>query len=53
MLSYYGRAAVPMFRKHAAWYAAGSAGANAFRQRVNQIVDAGEMAREIKQFFDK
>jgi tRNA-dihydrouridine synthase B len=51
MLSYYGKQGVPMFRKHAAWYAAGRAGANQFRQRVNQITDAEEMKKVIANFF--
>ncbi|MDR1071932.1 MAG: tRNA-dihydrouridine synthase [Rickettsiales bacterium] len=51
MLSYYGKQGVPMFRKHAAWYAAGRSGANRFRQQANQISDAIEMRKAIKDFF--
>ncbi|MDR2769887.1 MAG: tRNA-dihydrouridine synthase [Rickettsiales bacterium] len=47
MLSYYGKAATAMFRKHAAWYAAGIPGAAALRQKVNQIEDPAEMAKII------
>ena len=39
-LEYYGdKTAVPMFRKHAAWYSAGMKNASEFRIRVNQIDD--------------
>lgn len=51
MTEYYGTAAARMFRKHAAWYAAGRAGANAFRQRVNQIDAPMEMKKVIEEFF--
>jgi tRNA-dihydrouridine synthase B len=51
MLSYYGRQGVPMFRKHAAWYAAGRPGAGRFRQQANQISDADEMRKAVKDFF--
>jgi tRNA-dihydrouridine synthase B len=52
MLSYYGeKTAVPMFRKHAAWYAAGRTGANQFRQRINQITAAAEMRKAVAEFF--
>jgi tRNA-dihydrouridine synthase B len=51
-LSYYGaRAGVPLFRKHAAWYAGGMPGAAAFRTIVNRISDADAMRREIGGFF--
>jgi tRNA-dihydrouridine synthase B len=51
MLGYYGKAGVPMFRKHLAWYAAGNSGASVFRQKVNQITDANEMKKVIEDFF--
>ncbi|MCL2331207.1 MAG: tRNA-dihydrouridine synthase [Proteobacteria bacterium] len=51
-LSYYGaRAGVPLFRKHLAWYAAGRAGAAAFRVKINTIADANEMRRAVAEFF--
>jgi tRNA-dihydrouridine synthase B len=51
VLSYYGESGIPMFRKHAAWYAAGRAGAGDFRRRVNVITDAGEMKKVMEEFF--
>jgi len=51
-LEYYGaRAGVPLFRKHAAWYATGMAGNAEFRTRVNQITDPVELESVIKDFF--
>ena len=51
-VSYYGaRAAVPLFRKHAAWYAGGRSGATNFRVRINQINDAETMRKAIQEFF--
>ncbi|MDR1026929.1 MAG: tRNA-dihydrouridine synthase [Rickettsiales bacterium] len=52
MIEYYGeRAAIPMFRKHAAWYATGRSGAAAFRTRANGITTAAEMRGAVKDFF--
>jgi tRNA-dihydrouridine synthase B len=51
-LEYYGeKTAVPMFRKHAAWYAAGRQGANTFRQEINKITTAEEMRRVLDGYF--
>lgn len=51
-LDYYGeRTAVPMFRKHAAWYSAGMPNSADFRIRVNQITDAFALRREICEFW--
>lgn len=51
-IQYYGeRTAIPMFRKHAAWYSAGRAQANAFRIRVNGITDAKQMRDAITEFW--
>ena len=52
MLSYYGaRAAVPMFRKHAAWYATRRQGASDFRKLVNTIIDEHALRKVLKEFF--
>ena len=51
-LSYYGvRTGVPLFRKHAAWYATGMKNCAAFRMRVNQITVANEMESAVREFF--
>lgn len=51
-LEYYGmRTAIPMFRKHAAWYSAGMPHSAEFRIRVNQITDADELRRAIDEFW--
>ncbi|MBR2286011.1 MAG: tRNA-dihydrouridine synthase [Alphaproteobacteria bacterium] len=51
-IEYYGaRAAIPMFRKHAAWYSAGMANSSEFRIRVNQITDATALRDEICKFW--
>ena len=52
VLDYYGaRAGVPLFRKHAAWYSAGMAGATNFRVAVNQITDEKELKDKICEFW--
>ena len=52
ILEYYGeRAGVPMFRKHAAWYSAGMPNSAQFRIAVNQITDAAELRKIIKDFW--
>lgn len=52
MVEYYGaRAAVPMFRKHLAWYSARMQNSAAFRIKVNAITDVLEMKDEILQFW--
>ena len=52
MREYYGdRAAVPMFRKHVAWYSAGQPNSSEFRIRVNSITDVNELVSEICKFW--
>lgn len=52
MVEYYGaRAAVPMFRKHLAWYSTGMPNSAGFRIKVNAITDVSEMKDEILQFW--
>ena len=52
MLEYYGeRNAIPMFRKHVAWYSAGMPNSADFRIRVNQISSAAELKNEICKFW--
>ncbi|MBR1380735.1 MAG: tRNA-dihydrouridine synthase [Alphaproteobacteria bacterium] len=51
-IEYYGEhTAIPMFRKHAAWYSAGRPNSSEFRIRVNNITDATELAAEISKFW--
>lgn len=51
-LEYYGaRTAVPMFRKHAAWYSAGMSNSSEFRIRVNQITDPDDLKSAIREFW--
>ncbi len=51
-IEYYGeRTAIPMFRKHAAWYSAGMHNSSDFRIRVNQITDAAELRDAISEFW--
>ena len=51
-VEYYGaRAAVMMFRKHAAWYSSGLPNSSEFRIRVNSITDVNELKREICEFW--
>ena len=52
IIDYYGeKAGVPMFRKHAAWYSAGMPNSAQFRITVNQITDATELKKIIKDFW--
>ena len=52
MIEYYGaRAAVPMFRKHLAWYSAGMPNSSEFRIKINQITDEDLIRDEILQFW--
>ena len=52
-LEYYGeKTAVPMFRKHAAWYSAGMKNSSEFRIKVNQITDAKTLKVAIREFWD-
>lgn len=51
-LEYYGeKNAIPMFRKHAAWYSAGMPNSSDFRIKVNQIVDEGALKVAIRDFW--
>lgn len=51
-LEYYGEAtAVPMFRKHAAWYSAGMKNSSEFRIKVNQISDSNLLKVAIREFW--
>lgn len=52
MLEYYGaRNAIPMFRKHVAWYSAGLPNSTDFRIKVNQITDPNELKSAIAEFW--
>lgn len=51
-LEYYGeKTAIPMFRKHAAWYSAGLPNSAEFRIKVNQITDASALKSAICEFW--
>ncbi len=50
--SYYGiEAAVPLFRKHLAWYTAGISGSAVFRAHINTISNPNILISEINGFF--
>ena len=52
MIDYYGeRVAIPMFRKHVAWYSTGMQNSAQFRIKINQITDADEIRSIIKEFW--
>ncbi len=52
MVEYYGeKNAVPMFRKHLAWYSAGMSNSSGFRTKINQITDINAIKQEILQFW--
>lgn len=52
-LDYYGaKTAIPLFRKHAAWYSAGFENSTDFRIRVNQITDVSSLKIAISEFFN-
>lgn len=52
MVEYYGaNVAVPMFRKHLAWYSHGLPNSAEFRIKINGITDADEIRNEILQFW--
>ena len=52
MIDYYGvKTAIPMFRKHAAWYSAGMHNSAQFRIQVNQTTDETDMKNIIKEFW--
>lgn len=51
-LEYYGpKTAIPMFRKHAAWYSAGRPNSADFRIKVNQITDVNALKSAIREFW--
>ncbi|MDO4424067.1 MAG: tRNA-dihydrouridine synthase, partial [Pseudomonadota bacterium] len=51
-IEYYGeKTAVPMFRKHAAWYSAGMPNSSEFRIRVNQTESADALKVAIREFW--
>lgn len=51
-IEYYGaRTAIPMFRKHAAWYSAGMPKSSEFRIRVNAITEEQELRAAIAEFW--
>ena len=52
MCQYYGnKNAIPMFRKHVAWYSAGYPNSADFRIRINQITDVKQLKIEICKFW--
>lgn len=52
MLEYYGaKTAIPMFRKHAAWYSAGMHNSANFRAKMNQINKEKELKSLICEFW--
>ena len=51
-IEYYGeKTAVPMFRKHAAWYSAGMPNSSEFRIKVNQTESADALKVAIREFW--
>lgn len=51
-IEYYGeKTAIPMFRKHAAWYSAGLPNSSDFRIKVNQINNSAELKSAICEFW--
>ena len=52
MVEYYGaQTAVPMFRKHLAWYSSGIPNSAEFRIKINMITDVNAIRKEILQFW--
>lgn len=52
MIDYYGvKTAIPMFRKHVAWYSTGMPNSAQFRIKINQITDEKELKENIKEFW--
>jgi len=52
MIEYYGElVAIPMFRKHVAWYSSGMQNSSQFRIKINQITDKDEIKNIIKEFW--
>lgn len=51
-VKYYGeQTAIPMFRKHAAWYSAGMPKSSEFRIKVNQITNKDALVVAIQEFW--
>ncbi|MBO5704806.1 MAG: tRNA-dihydrouridine synthase [Alphaproteobacteria bacterium] len=51
-LEYYGeKTAVPMFRKHVAWYSAGMPNSAEFRIKINQMTDSNLLKVAIREFW--
>ena len=51
-IEYYGeKTAIPMFRKHAAWYSAGMPNSSDFRIRVNRMDSADALKVAIREFW--
>jgi tRNA-dihydrouridine synthase B len=51
-IEYYGeKTAVPMFRKHVAWYSAGMPNSSDFRIKVNQLDNADALKVAIREFW--
>lgn len=51
-MEYYGeRVAIPMFRKHAAWYSAGMPNSSDFRIQVNTVTGVSELRDKICSFW--
>ena len=51
-IEYYGeKTAIPMFRKHAAWYSAGMPNSSEFRIKVNRIDNAVALKVAIREFW--
>ncbi len=52
MIEYYGaQTAIPMFRKHLAWYSAGMHNSSEFRTKINTMTDEKQIKQEILQFW--
>ncbi|MCJ7765638.1 MAG: tRNA-dihydrouridine synthase, partial [Thiovulaceae bacterium] len=51
MIEFYGPHGVAMFRKHVHTYSKGYLGASAVRDRVNHVVDRGELRKILDDFF--
>jgi len=52
MIDYYGaHVAIPMFRKHVAWYSSGMPNSAQFRIKINQITDENMVRDCIKEFW--
>ncbi len=49
---YGGQSGVGIARKHLGWYTKGLRGSAEFRNKVNQIADAGQVVRMVRDFYD-